>query len=96
MSSNKLDLVMTPDGIKQRVITPDDEMPDSIVYQGVEYIRPAEGVPSKRTSDSLLGMQHRWYCGVCGKFLSSVRPSEGTSCPNCKARVVYEDDSQYW
>ncbi|ANE21951.1 hypothetical protein AAY81_00835 [Denitrobacterium detoxificans] len=89
MSTNKLDLVMTPDGIKQRVITPDDEMPDSILYQGVEYVRPMEAVPRKYTNDSLLGSQHRWCCGLCGKFLSSVRPSEGTSCPRCKAKVVY-------
>ncbi|ANE22570.1 hypothetical protein AAY81_04895 [Denitrobacterium detoxificans] len=91
MDTNKLDLVMTPDGVKQRVVTPDDEMPDSIVYQGVEYFRPVECRPRRYTNAnrSLYEPYEKWGCGVCGNILSTSRPDDGQICSKCHAKVVY-------
>lgn len=87
MSTNKLDLVMTPDGVKQRVITPDCEMPNVITYQGITYVRPAECAPRLRANKK---GRLWWGCGICGSVISSDKPNDGTICPTCHAKVVYE------
>lgn len=85
MSTNKLDLVMTPDGIKKRVITPDDEMPNAITYQGITYVRPVECAPKLHDNGY---MRQWWECGVCCRIISTNKPADGQICPTCHAKVV--------
>lgn len=99
MSTNKLDLVMTPDGIKKRVITPDDEMPDLIVYQGREYFVRNEcrfefcGAtgPNGELFDGN-GARMRdvewWRCDFCGMRVKDHPLGPGCFCPGCGSKVV--------
>lgn len=83
MSTIELDLVMTPDGIKKRVITPDDEMPERITYQGVEYRRVAQTRLVEICVDEY-GIRE-FECECCERKFTGSRTRY---CPNCGAKVV--------
>lgn len=85
MTSETMALVMTRSGLQIESRIPDEEIPESIVFQGVKYTRVHCTTFSWR-SNTLAG--ERWRYLVCDECGCEVGHKEPSYCPKCGRKVV--------
>lgn len=90
MTSETMALVMTHSGLQIESRIPDEEIPESIVFQDVEYTRVRYTTFSRKITNLTCGISHEYFvCDECGSDVGTKKPSY---CPKCGHKGVSADD----
>ena len=91
--SETMQLVMTQSGLQIESCVPEEEMPDTIVFQGIKYMRCNELFTTfhERVRDFHgIGRHKEMVCDKCTKAVSEYDFRDMKYCPGCGRGIVHD------